>query len=82
MLAAEYSGNVGTYRAFWWKRPDHERGDFFLLNEPIHVFPSAERLLAEAERSGLQTVAVYRDQRAYDRGSQRVRGYAVLRLRS
>ncbi len=32
VLAAEYHGNVGTYRAFWWKRPDapaRSKGEYY-----------------------------------------------------
>ncbi|RMH36785.1 MAG: M23 family metallopeptidase [Deltaproteobacteria bacterium] len=29
VLAAEYSGEVGTYRAFWWKRPDRDEGRYY-----------------------------------------------------
>lgn len=59
--------------------PEHERGDLYLLNESIHVFPRDEDLCAEAAAAGLTTVELFRDQRAYDRPTGQVRGYAVLR---
>ncbi|MSR63736.1 MAG: methyltransferase domain-containing protein [Planctomycetes bacterium] len=59
--------------------PEHERGDLYLLNEAVHVYPHADELLAEAREAGLEAQDVYRDQRAYDRASGQVRGYAVLR---
>jgi ubiquinone/menaquinone biosynthesis C-methylase UbiE len=58
---------------------DHERGDLYLLNEAIHVFPRGEDLIEEAREAGLACVDLFRDQRAYDRSSGQVRGYAVLR---
>jgi SAM-dependent methyltransferase len=59
--------------------PDHERGDLYLLNEAIHVFPWDEDVAEEGKLAGLATVELYRDQRAYDRPLGQVRGYAVLR---
>lgn len=58
---------------------DHERGDLYLLNEAVHIFPRGEDIAAEAAEAGLETVEIFRDQRAYDRASGQVRGYAVLR---
>jgi hypothetical protein len=58
--------------------PEHERGDVFLLNEVVHVFPSAEHVAAEARDAGLVPLFVGRDQRAYDRAPGRVKSYAVL----
>jgi murein DD-endopeptidase MepM/ murein hydrolase activator NlpD len=29
VLAAEYHGNVGTHRAFWWESPETERGRYY-----------------------------------------------------
>jgi SAM-dependent methyltransferase len=60
--------------------PDHERGDFYLLNEAVHLFPRGEDVADEAREAGLETVELFRDQRAYDRSSGQARGYAVLRL--
>src|SRR5262245_40436331 len=59
--------------------PEHERGDRYLLNESIHVFPHHDDVSAEAREAGLETVELFRDQRAYDRPAGQVRGYAVLR---
>lgn len=59
--------------------PEHERGDQYLLNESIHVFPEDEDVAAEARAAGLAVVELFRDQRAYDRPAGQVRGYAVLR---
>jgi len=59
--------------------PEHERGDLYLLNESIHVFPRDEDVSAEAREASLETVDLFRDQRAYDRPAGQVRGYAVLR---
>ncbi len=59
--------------------PDHERGDLYLLNEAVHVFPRGEDVAEEAAEAGLETVDLFRDQRAYDRPAGQVRGYAVLR---
>jgi SAM-dependent methyltransferase len=59
--------------------PDHERGDFYLWNEAVHVFPRGEDVSDEAREAGLETVELFRDQRAYDRSSGQARGYAVLR---
>ena len=59
--------------------PEHERGDLYLLNEAVHVYPHADELVAEAREAGLEARDVFRDQRAYDRASGQVRGYAVLR---
>lgn len=63
-----------------WTRinPDHEEGDLFLINEAVHVFPHASRLRAEARAAGFAVEHLFRDQRAYDRASRQVRGYAVL----
>ena len=58
--------------------PDHVRGDRFLVNEAVHVFPSEEALAAEARDAGFVVREVFRDQRAYERFEGRVRGYAVL----
>lgn len=58
--------------------PAHERGDLYLLNEAIHVFPREEDIAEEAREAGLETLELFRDQRAYDRPSGQVRGYAVL----
>lgn len=59
--------------------PEHERGDLYLLNEAIHVFPRDEEVSAEASEAQLETLDLFRDQRAYDRPAGQVRGYAVLR---
>ena len=59
--------------------PAHERGDQYLLNESIHVFPRDEDVAEEARAAGLETVELFRDQRAYDRPAGQVRGFAVLR---
>lgn len=59
--------------------PEHERGDQYLLNESIHVFPEDEDVGAEARAAGLAVIELFRDQRAYDRPAGQVRGYAVLR---
>jgi SAM-dependent methyltransferase len=59
--------------------PEHERGDVYLLNESIHVFPRDDDVSAEAREAGLETVELFRDQRAYDRPAGQVRGYSVLR---
>ncbi|HEX6886287.1 MAG TPA: class I SAM-dependent methyltransferase [Planctomycetota bacterium] len=59
--------------------PEHERGDQYLLNESIHVFPQDEDVASEARAAGLEVVELFRDQRAYDRPAGQVRGYAVLR---
>jgi SAM-dependent methyltransferase len=59
--------------------PEHEAGDTYLLNEAIHVFPEDADVAAEARLAGLETVELFRDQRAYDRPAGQVRGYAVLR---
>jgi SAM-dependent methyltransferase len=59
--------------------PEHERGDLYLLNEAIHVFPRDEDVAEEGDEAGLETVELFRDQRAYDRPAGQVRGYAVLR---
>jgi hypothetical protein len=58
--------------------PEHERGDAFLLNEVVHVFPRAGDVAAEAREAGLVPLHVARDQRAYDRAPGRVKSYAVL----
>ncbi len=65
----------------WLERfsPDHSRGDEYLLNECIHVFPTQADLEEEARDAGLEVVEVHRDQRAYDRFESRVRGWAVFR---
>lgn len=59
--------------------PEHERGDLYMLNEAIHVFPADEDVSAEARAAELETLDLFRDQRAYDRPAGQVRGYAVLR---
>ncbi len=59
--------------------PEHQRGDLYLLNEAIHVFPRDEDVSAEARAAQLETLDLARDQRAYDRPAGQVRGYAVLR---
>jgi SAM-dependent methyltransferase len=59
--------------------PEHERGDLYLLNESVHVFPRDGDVADEAREAGLETVELFRDQRAYDRPAGQVRGYAVLR---
>ncbi len=58
--------------------PDHQRGDLFLLNEPIHLFPHPNLARREFEDAGFKVIAMHRDQRAYERFSGQVRGYAVL----
>jgi SAM-dependent methyltransferase len=58
--------------------PEHEIGDRYLLNEVVHVFPHPDRIAAEARAAGLRVKDLYRDQRAYDRATRQVRGYAVL----
>jgi hypothetical protein len=58
--------------------PDHEAGDTYLLNEAIHVFPDDADVAAEAHAAELETVELFRDQRAYDRPAGQVRCYAVL----
>ena len=68
-------GNRGFWQAI---NPDHERGDQFVLNEAVHLFPSGEDLAEEARAGGLEVDALERDQRAYDRAEGRVRGYAIL----
>jgi 2-polyprenyl-3-methyl-5-hydroxy-6-metoxy-1,4-benzoquinol methylase len=59
--------------------PDHQHGDIYLVNEAVHIFPRAGDIANEARVAGLETLDVFRDQRAYDRASGQVRGYAVLR---
>jgi len=59
--------------------PEHERGDLYLLNEAVHVYPHADELVGEAREAGLEALDVFRDQRTYDRAAGQVRGYAVLR---
>jgi SAM-dependent methyltransferase len=61
--------------------PEHERGDLYLLNEAIHVFPRDEDVSAEASEARFETLELFRDQRAYDRPAGQVRGFAVLRRR-
>jgi len=58
--------------------PEHERGDLYLRNEAVHVFPRDEDVAEEARAAGLETRELFRDQRAYDRPAGQVRGYAVL----
>jgi SAM-dependent methyltransferase len=58
--------------------PDHELGDIYLVNEAVHIFPQADDVAEEARLAGLETVDLFRDQRAYDRASGHVRGFAVL----
>lgn len=58
--------------------PDHEHGDLWLRNEAVHVFPHGGDLAREAHEAGLSCVALFRDQRAYDRETRQVRGFAVL----
>ncbi len=60
---------------------DHEDGDLWLRNEAVHIFPDSERLRREAEAAGLAVVTLFRDQRAYDRATRQVRGYAILEPR-
>ncbi len=62
--------------------PDHEPGDLWLQNEAVHVFPHQADLVAEVHRAGLTVETLFRDQRAYDRATRQVRGYAVLALPS
>lgn len=57
---------------------DHEEGDLWLQNETVHVFPHPDDLVAEARRAGLTVETMFRDQRAYDRATRQVRGYALL----
>jgi SAM-dependent methyltransferase len=59
--------------------PEHELGDVYLVNEAVHIFPQADDVAEEARLAGLEPVDVFRDQRAYDRASGHVRGFAVLR---
>ena len=61
--------------------PEHERGDLYLLNEAIHVFPRDEDVSAEASEAQFETLELFRDQRTYDRPAGQVRGFAVLRRR-
>lgn len=58
--------------------PAHEPGDLFLLNEAVHIHPHPDLLAAEARDAGLAVVALWRDQRAYDRARGQVRGFVVL----
>jgi SAM-dependent methyltransferase len=58
--------------------PDHELGDVYLVNEAVHIFPQAADVAEEARLAGLETLDLFRDQRAYDRASGHVRGFAVL----
>jgi 2-polyprenyl-3-methyl-5-hydroxy-6-metoxy-1,4-benzoquinol methylase len=58
--------------------PDHELGDIYLVNEAVHIFPQADDVAEEARLAGLETLDLFRDQRAYDRASGHVRGFAVL----
>jgi hypothetical protein len=57
---------------------DHEAGDLWLQNETVHVFPHPDDLVAEVRRAGLSVETLFRDQRAYDRATRQVRGYALL----
>jgi SAM-dependent methyltransferase len=69
--------------SFWRAvNEDHERGDMFLRNEAVHVFPHGERIAAEARAAGLEVLEIFRDQRAYDRETRQVRGYAVMTVPS
>ena len=63
-----------------WNRinPTHQDGDRYLLNEAVHIFPHPDRLEAEAREAGFDIEHLFRDQRAYDRATRQVRGYAVL----
>ncbi len=61
--------------------PDHEIGDLYLYNEAVHIHPHPNCLRNEAEAAGLETSALWRDQRAYDRLRGQIRGYAVLKPR-
>lgn len=64
----------------FWRRinPSHEDGDRWLRNEAVHVFPHPDSLAREARGAGFTIEEVFRDQRAYDRETRQVRGYAVL----
>lgn len=68
-------GTGGLLRAV---NPDHEEGDRFLLNEVVHIHPRGDDLAREAEEAGLRVLDLHRDQRAYDRATRQVRGFAVL----
>jgi SAM-dependent methyltransferase len=58
--------------------PSHQEGDLYLINEAVHIFPHPDRFEAEAREAGFQIDSLFRDQRAYDRATRQVRGYAVL----
>lgn len=58
--------------------PTHQEGDLYLFNEAIHVFPHPDRFETEAREAGFEVEELFRDQRAYDRATRQVRGYAVL----
>jgi len=58
--------------------PEHEAGDLWLQNETVHVFAHPDDVVTEACAAGLTVAALFRDQRAYDRQTRQVRGYAVL----
>ncbi len=68
-----------TARGFWSTvNPEHEDGDLYLLNEALHILPHSDALLEDARAAGFVVEALHRDQRAYDRSTRQVRGYAVL----
>jgi SAM-dependent methyltransferase len=58
--------------------PSHQEGDLYLINEAVHIFPHPDRFEAEAREAGFKIDSLFRDQRAYDRATRQVRGYAVL----
>jgi hypothetical protein len=60
--------------------PEHERGDTYLINETVHIYPRSSDLVREAREAGLRVKHLFRDQRAYDRQHGQVRGYAILVL--
>lgn len=70
------------HKPSWLKaiNPDHEDGDLYLINEAVHIFPHTRDLCSEANQAGLAVQELYRDQRAYDRIKNQVRGYVILAL--